>query len=136
MTAPTSPAPGGSFKKFSRWKRSSASRSSGKLLSRAATRRLLLALAVAAGTAAGILPQAARAPSASSPAPFPHAARAARVIDGDTIQLDGGALVRYIGIDTPESRRRRGDRWISDPEPYAREATEANRRLVEGRALR
>ena len=45
-----------------------------------------------------------------------------RVIDGDTIILDDGRTVRYIGIDTPE----RGD-------PYYDEATEANHRLVDGK---
>ena len=28
-----------------------------------------------------------------------------RVVDGDTIVLEGGRRVRYLGIDTPESRR-------------------------------
>ena len=59
-----------------------------------------------------------------------------RVIDGDTVQLADGRLVRYIGIDTPEVRRKEGQTWVMDPEPYAREATEANRRLVEGRRVR
>lgn len=60
----------------------------------------------------------------------------ARVIDGDTIELAGGELVRYIGVDAPETRRRIGARWIEDPEPFGREATEANRRWVEGRRVR
>ena len=59
-----------------------------------------------------------------------------RVIDGDTIELADGQLVRYIGIDTPEVRRRVGDEWILDPEPFGREAAEANRKLVEGRSVR
>ncbi len=48
-----------------------------------------------------------------------------RIIDGDTIEIEGGYRVRYIGIDTPE----RG-------EPYYLEATEANRSLVEGKKVR
>lgn len=44
--------------------------------------------------------------------------------------------MRYLGIDTPETRRRDGERWVEDPEPFGREATEANRRLVEGRRVR
>lgn len=44
--------------------------------------------------------------------------------------------MRYIGIDTPETRRRAGDRWVEDPEPFGREASEANRRLVEGHTVR
>ncbi|MDP3703086.1 MAG: thermonuclease family protein [Candidatus Omnitrophota bacterium] len=69
------------------------------------------------------------------------------VIDGDTIELTDGRLVRYLGIDTPEVRRRArpgdrewrawvGDHWIVDPEPLAHTATEANRELVEGKAVR
>lgn len=48
-----------------------------------------------------------------------------RVIDGDTIVLANGIHVRYIGIDTPES----------DESGY-KEATEANRELVEGKKVR
>ena len=40
--------------------------------------------------------------------------------------------MRYLGIDTPEVRRRVGDRWINDPEPFGEAASDANRRLVEG----
>jgi len=70
-----------------------------------------------------------------------------RVIDGDTIELEDGRRVRYIGIDTPEVRRKarpgdrewragESDRWVVDPEPFSRDATEFNRRLVEGRPVR
>jgi len=69
------------------------------------------------------------------------------VIDGDTIELRDGRFVRYIGIDAPEVRRRArpgdrewragvGERWVVDPEPFARVATDANRRLVEGQPVR
>lgn len=70
------------------------------------------------------------------PAGLPEQAIVSRVIDGDTIELFGGQRVRYLGIDTPETRRRIGDRWMKDPEPFGEEATEANRRLVEGRQVR
>lgn len=60
----------------------------------------------------------------------------AHVIDGDTVELSDGRHLRYIGIDTPETRRRQGEQWVVDPEPYAREATDANRRLVEGQHVR
>ncbi len=48
-----------------------------------------------------------------------------RVIDGDTIELSNGVVVRYIGIDTPEV-----------DEPLGKEATEYNRKLVEGKSIR
>ena len=44
--------------------------------------------------------------------------------------------MRYLGIDTPEVRRRQNGRWVMDPEPFAQAATEANRRLVEGKRIR
>jgi endonuclease YncB( thermonuclease family) len=55
---------------------------------RAAGRALLLALALAA-----IGPSAAAGPTP----------RVARVIDGDTIELQGGARVRLVQIDAPET---------------------------------
>ena len=48
-----------------------------------------------------------------------------RVIDGDTIAIEGDYRVRYIGIDTPEIE-----------EAFGLEAFEANRRLVEGKVVR
>jgi len=46
------------------------------------------------------------------------------VIDGDTIELQDGRRVRYLGIDTPEAG-----------EPYYSEATARNRELVEGKVV-
>jgi micrococcal nuclease len=51
-----------------------------------------------------------------------------RVIDGDTIVIEGDIHVRYIGMDTPE--------MLSQPELFAIEATQANRTLVEGKMIR
>ena len=48
-----------------------------------------------------------------------------RIIDGDTIEIEGGYRVRYIGIDTPEKG-----------ESYYWEALRANRDLVEGKKIR
>ncbi len=59
-----------------------------------------------------------------------------RVIDGDTVELSNGEKVRYIGIDTPEVRKRKGAGWIYDPMPYAEEARDFNRKLVEGREVK
>ncbi len=50
------------------------------------------------------------------------------MIDGDTITIEGGYRVRYIGIDTPEIH--------PDLEAFGIEAWEANRRLVEGKEVR
>ncbi len=58
------------------------------------------------------------------------------VVDGDTLELSSGEKVRYIGIDTPELRKRKGAGWIYDPMPYAEEAKDFNRKLVEGKDIR
>ena len=57
----------------------------------------------------------------------PDTALVIEVIDGDTIIIEGGYRVRYIGIDTPE---------IDDGEPFGMEALEANQELVEGKIVR
>ncbi len=48
-----------------------------------------------------------------------------KVVDGDSIVIEGSYHVRYIGIDAPEKG-----------EPYFLEATQLNRRLVEGKKVR
>jgi len=72
----------------------------------------------------------------SSPRFAPTELIVRRAIDGDTIELGDGQLVRYIGIDAPEVRRKVRERWVVDPEPFARAATDANRRLVENQPVR
>ncbi len=57
----------------------------------------------------------------------PDTARVTRVIDGDTITIEGGYRVRYIGIDTPEIH--------PELRAYGMEALEANRKLVEGKEV-
>lgn len=59
-----------------------------------------------------------------------------QVIDGDTVILTDGRHVRYLGIDTPETRRKDGDGWVKDPEAYAEAATQRNREWVEGKRVR
>jgi micrococcal nuclease len=59
-----------------------------------------------------------------------------KVIDGDTVKLANGRLLRYIGIDTPESRIKKGNTFVYGPQPYADEATQTNRNLVEGKVVR
>jgi len=55
----------------------------------------------------------------------PKEAKAVQVIDGDTIVIEGGYHVRYIGIDTPEK-----------DEPYYEEAKQYNQGLVDGKVVR
>ena len=57
-------------------------------------------------------------------------ARVIRAVDGDTILLGDGTRVRYIGIDTPETVHPE-----KAPEYLGKEASAANRRLVEGRTV-
>ena len=58
----------------------------------------------------------------------PTTARVIQVIDGDTIIIEGGYRVRYIGIDAPEVHPRL--------EAYGIEAWQANRDMVEGKKVR
>ena len=58
----------------------------------------------------------------------PETAKVTQVIDGDTITVEGGYRVRYIGIDTPEVH--------PIPEAYGAEAWLVNRQLVEGKEVR
>lgn len=54
-----------------------------------------------------------------------------RVIDGDTIELEGSRKVRYIGIDTPES--------VDPRQPiqcFGKEAAEKNKEWVLGKEVR
>ncbi len=54
-----------------------------------------------------------------------------RVVDGDTIELEGGAKVRYIGINTPET--------VDPRRPvqcFGEEASAENKKLVEGKKVR
>jgi len=67
---------------------------------------------------------------------LPKKAFVEKVIDGDTIVLKGGKLVRYIGIDTPEIRRKEKDKWVYLPQPFALEAKELNQNLVEKKWVR
>src|SRR5262245_12874827 len=51
-------------------------------------------------------------------------ATVAHIVDGDTVDLEDGRTIRYIGLNTPEREQ-----------PYYNEAKEANRRLVEGKTV-
>jgi micrococcal nuclease len=86
---------------------------------------LVCVMAVLAWLTPGPTPALAESP--------PAQAQVIRVIDGDTIQVRIGhvtELVRYIGIDTPETvHPTRG------PEPYGEAAKEVNRTLVEAQVV-
>lgn len=53
-----------------------------------------------------------------------------RVIDGDTIVLTTGEVVRYIGIDAPEQSSKMNSKTC-----FSQEATSRNRELVEGKRV-
>ncbi|PIS20947.1 hypothetical protein COT52_01135 [candidate division WWE3 bacterium CG08_land_8_20_14_0_20_43_13] len=56
---------------------------------------------------------------------FPKDGKVERIVDGDTVVLHNGTIVRYVGITSPETG-----------EPFEEEATEANRKLVEGKTVK
>ena len=96
---------------------------------RSALRHPLAALALALCTAVCGCSATAGEPPARS-----DTARVVRVVDGDTIRVDGPAgeeAVRYIGIDTPESVKPG-----SPVECFAKRASAFNERLVGGERVR
>lgn len=56
--------------------------------------------------------------------------RVTRVVDGDTIELEDGRKLRYIGIDTPETKHPQ-----KGVECYGQEAYQKNKELVEGKIV-
>jgi micrococcal nuclease len=56
--------------------------------------------------------------------------KVSRVVDGDTIELENGQKVRYIGIDTPETVDPR-----RDPQCFGKEASLRNKELVENKEV-
>lgn len=55
---------------------------------------------------------------------FPKKGKVKRVVDGDTVVLENGSIVRYVGITAPENN-----------DPFEKESTEENRKLVEGKTV-
>lgn len=53
-----------------------------------------------------------------------------KVVDGDTIQLETGEKVRYIGIDTPETKHP-----TKPVQCFGKEASKKNTELVEGKDI-
>jgi len=68
----------------------------------------------------------------NNPPPEPEApdinstrsAKVSRVLDGDTIEIEGGEQIRYLGVNAPESGQ-----------PFSTEATRENERLTAGRTV-
>ncbi|MEK7566943.1 MAG: thermonuclease family protein [Patescibacteria group bacterium] len=57
-------------------------------------------------------------------------ARVVKIIDGDTIEIEGGLKIRYIGVNTPETKDpRRGVQC------FGKEASAKNQALVEGQMV-
>ena len=54
-----------------------------------------------------------------------------KVIDGDTIEIESGQKIRYIGVDTPETRHPN-----KPVECFGKEASRANKKLVKGKWVR
>jgi len=71
------------------------------------------------------------ATSVTGEMPSHNTVLAVRVIDGDTLEIEGGQKVRYIGIDTPET--------VDPRKPvqcFGVEASNRNKQLVEGKRIR
>ncbi|MEE8317466.1 MAG: thermonuclease family protein [Candidatus Omnitrophota bacterium] len=71
-----------------------------------------------------------------APKDYNRAFYVSRVIDGDTIELSNGEILRYIGVNTPELRERIGVNWVYNPMPYAELARDFNQDLTEGKSIR
>jgi micrococcal nuclease len=53
-----------------------------------------------------------------------------RVVDGDTIEIEGGQKIRYIGVDTPETVKPN-----TAVQCFGKEASNKNKELVEGKVI-
>jgi len=98
----------------------------GVLLAISATVNLILAVTVLLRPAPS--PVASPAPTSSSYRETPEISVVARTIDGDTVELEDGRRVRYLGVDAPETDANPN---LGRAEPYGPEAAAFNRQLVE-----
>ena len=64
------------------------------------------------------------APSTNTVQNLPTTEKVKRVIDGDTIELGNGQIVRYVGVNAPNNGK-----------PLEEAATEANTKLVQGKTV-
>lgn len=70
-------------------------------------------------------------PSANVQGESTQTAKIIEVIDGDTVTLDNGERLRYVGIDTPETKHPR-----KGIECFGKKASEKNAELVLGKTVR
>jgi len=84
---------------------------------------LVVVLAVAMLTGCGTVEKTVQEDGATTQVVGGHLV--ARVIDGDTFEVDGGERVRFIGINCPESDK-----------PGGTEATDYTRDLLEGKTVK
>ncbi len=89
-----------------------------------ATEHLSQGIGTAGTQIQAVLPQPSATPS------LREQARIVRVVDGDTVELEGGKILRYIGIDTPETKHPG-----KQVECYGQEAYKKNVSLVGGRMV-
>ncbi len=83
-------------------------------------------------TISSIAPQTPTEAPTTSPASFHGGimAKVVNVVDGDTIKIETGETVRFIGIDTPET--------VDPSKPimcYGKEASDKNTELIEGKVV-
>ncbi len=69
-------------------------------------------------------------PAPQGPTPPTNQPLVSRVIDGDTVELESGEKVRYIGIDTPETLDPR-----KPVQCFGKNASAKNKELVEGKPV-
>ncbi|MBI1863287.1 thermonuclease family protein [Candidatus Microgenomates bacterium] len=70
-------------------------------------------------------------PSAQVKGESSQTALVTKVIDGDTIEIENGERIRYIGIDTPETHHP-----TKPVQCYGQIAADKNKELVEGKQVR
>jgi micrococcal nuclease len=100
-----------------------------QILDDAQRRRERAQIPTPTGTPTPIPPTLTPTPT-STPRPGRTLAQVLRVWDGNTILIDGGYSVRYIGVNTP------GAGMFRRPvEPFGREAAERNAELLEGQQV-
>lgn len=76
-------------------------------------------------------PQVLSTQTSASQSPNTQSVKVVRIIDGDTIELESGQKVRYIGMDTPETVH--PDKTV---QCFGVEASNKNKELVEDKFIR